>query len=98
MGQMTLKKERPVNSLKLEQQLKVMVMIKSSISLQSKLCPRYETYLNHMVVYRKQNASERINLQDIMQLRTAFLTADDSGDGELSLKEVRMIEQPLQKH
>ena len=24
-----------------------------------------------------------------MQLRTAFLTADDSGDGELSLKEVR---------
>ena len=23
-----------------------------------------------------------------MQLRTAFLTADDSGDGELSLKEV----------
>ena len=38
--------------------------------------------------HRKQNASERINLQDIMQLRTAFLTADDSGDGELSLKEV----------
>ena len=40
---------------------------------------------------RKQNASERINLQDIMQLRTAFLTADDSGDGELSLKEVRIL-------
>ena len=38
---------------------------------------------------RKQNASERINLQDIMQLRTAFLTADDSGDGELNIKEVR---------
>ena len=27
-----------------------------------------------------------------MQLRTAFLTADDSGDGELSLKEVRKNE------
>ena len=26
-----------------------------------------------------------------MQLRTAFLTADDSGDGELSLKEVSVI-------
>ncbi len=26
--------------------------------------------------FRKQNASERINLQDIMQLRTAFLVAD----------------------
>ena len=38
--------------------------------------------------YSKQNASERINLQDIMQLRTAFITADDSGDGELSLNEV----------
>ena len=37
----------------------------------------------------KQNASERINLQDIMQLRTAFLTADDDGSGELSLREVK---------
>ena len=42
------------------------------------------------IVAEKQNASERINLQDIMQLRTAFLTADDSGDGELSLKEVSL--------
>mmetsp|Transcript_28966 Transcript_28966/g.34012 ORF Transcript_28966/g.34012 Transcript_28966/m.34012 type:complete len:98 (+) Transcript_28966:56-349(+) len=40
------------------------------------------------IVADKQNASERINLQDIMQLRTAFITADDSGDGELSLNEV----------
>jgi len=39
------------------------------------------------IVADKQNASERINLQDIMQLRTAFITADDSGDGELSLNE-----------
>ena len=91
-----MKKEKPVNSLRQEQLM--LMVIKSSMSSQSKLCPRYETYLNHMVVYRKQNASERINLQDIMQLRTAFLTADDSGDGELSLKEVRRIEQPLQKH
>ena len=91
-----MKKEKPVNSLR--QELLMLMVIKSSMSSQSKLCPRYETYLNHMVVYRKQNASERINLQDIMQLRTAFLTADDSGDGELSLKEVRRIEQPLQKH
>lgn len=42
------------------------------------------------IIAEKQNASERINLQDIMQLRTAFLSADGSGDGELSLKEVRI--------
>ena len=42
------------------------------------------------VDYSKQNASERINLQDIMQLRTAFISADDSGDGELSLNEVSL--------
>ena len=41
------------------------------------------------IVAEKQNASERINLQDIMQLRTAFLTADDDGSGELSLREVK---------
>ena len=40
---------------------------------------------------KSKNASERINLQDIMQLRTAFITADDSGDGELSLNEVSPI-------
>ena len=40
---------------------------------------------------KSKNASERINLQDIMQLRTAFITADDSGDGELSLNEVSLI-------
>ena len=36
---------------------------------------------------RKKNASERINLQDIMQLRTQFLKADDDGSGELELPE-----------
>ena len=40
------------------------------------------------IIAEKQNASERINLQDIMQLRTAFLTADDDGSGELNLREV----------
>ena len=39
------------------------------------------------VFCRKQNASERINLQDIMQLRTAFLAADKDHGGALDLEE-----------
>ena len=41
------------------------------------------------MITEKQTASERINLQDIMQLRTAFLAADNSADGSLDIKEVR---------
>ena len=41
-------------------------------------------YNNH---YRKQNASERINLQHIMELREAFDIADTDSGGALELEE-----------
>lgn len=38
--------------------------------------------------YSKQNASERINLQHIMELREAFEAADTDKGGALEKKEV----------
>jgi enoyl-CoA hydratase/carnithine racemase len=40
---------------------------------------------------RKQNASERINLQMIMELREKFEAADDDGNDGLDEVEVRTI-------
>lgn len=43
-----------------------------------------------MELVRKQNASEKINLQHIMELREAFEAADTDKGGALELEEVHL--------
>jgi hypothetical protein len=61
--------------------MKKLLVIKSKL----KHFFHYNEFINY---YRKQNASEKINLQHIMELREAFEAADTDHGGALEKDEV----------